>query len=106
MKKYLFSSNGQYIASLVDGYMYNTSGKNIARYIDSEGVFADRNGKYFGEIFGEYRLLRKISLAQQDTDFGAYEGEDIAAGDDVPGDYGKIGDIAGFEDIPQQALDA
>ena len=102
VKKHLFSSRGQHIANFADGYLYSPGGRNIGRYLEKERIFVDRRGKYLGELFGEHRLLRRSPSPYEDIVFDGYDGPDGVADPESPDDFGKIGKIVGFEDIPQE----
>ncbi|MFU0505714.1 hypothetical protein [Pseudaminobacter sp. NGMCC 1.201702] len=105
-KKHLFSSGGKHIASLVEGYLYSPSGRNIGRYLEKEQIFVDRGGKYLGELFGEHRLLRRLASPYEGIVFDGYDAPGGVADPEAPGYFGNIGKITGFDDIPQEELEA
>ncbi len=68
--KHLFDSKGRHIANLDGTDLYAPGGRHVGRQVQ-EGVFADLEGKYLGEVVSDDRLVYDPASPHLGTNFGA-----------------------------------
>ncbi len=59
----IYTTKGEWVALLVDGYLYNTRGEWIG-WVDRESSVYSVEGDYVGWLARDFRVLRKRSLGE------------------------------------------
>lgn len=67
---YLYDSRGQQVACEINGLLFSPAGENIGHFVAKAQVFADRNGRYLGEIVCANRLAYNRCTKYRNTSFG------------------------------------
>src|SRR5215217_4247379 len=98
--QYLYNSKGNHIANFANGQLYASGGANIGRYLPTEKIFVDLEGRYLGELVHNDRLMYKIGSSYRSKVFGDQGMRSSAGSFGNPGHQNNIGTITGYEDIP------
>jgi len=96
---YLFNSNGQHVANLINDQLHAPTGQNVGHYLADYGIFIDISGHYLGEVVHENRLMFNRQSPYRSTNFGVYGDYGNAGNYGNPGNYGSIGTVGGYDDV-------
>ncbi|HHA2742873.1 hypothetical protein JAK62_00370 [Stenotrophomonas maltophilia] len=102
--KFLFNSDGQHIANLVNGRLHSPNGPNVGHFLQQYGIFIDMHGRYLGEVIYNDRLMYNRASPHRSVNFGNYGNYGNVGNYGNPGNFGSIGSVGGYEDVPLERL--
>ncbi|WP_313217194.1 hypothetical protein [Stenotrophomonas sp.] len=101
---FLFNSDGQHIANLVNGRLHSPDGPNIGHFLQQHGIFIDMHGRYLGEVIYNNRLMYNRASPHRSVSYGNYGNYGSVGNYGNPGSVGSIGSVGGYEDVPLEIL--
>lgn len=96
---FLFNSKGEHVATLVNGQLHSSHGKNIGHYIENSKIFIDMHGRYMGELVHGNRLVYNRNSKYKSENYGNYGNYENIENCEDPGSYDAIKLKSGYKDI-------